>query len=96
MLKNNRVLANTLDLLGSIGFSEVIRITSVVLNLNEGCVYDALKQKGRLTKSGLIKHSNISGLTFHFDSHLDLISDEFSKRMMGTVKHITELFKEVF
>lgn len=79
-LHNEQVLEDAADYLGELSWSKVLHVLSVVLDIAEADVRDALSLKGALVRSGLVRMSRRaggSGLRHQFE----LLSDNFASFM---------------
>ncbi|WP_423193183.1 AAA family ATPase [Cupriavidus sp. H18C2] len=82
MLKNERLLDDTADWLGSLSAAKVFQVLSLLLDYSEAEVRDALSTHGVLAQSGLVSvdrscRTSLSG-------KLDLLSDTFADHIVSS------------
>ncbi|NMV37880.1 AAA family ATPase [Ralstonia insidiosa] len=80
MLKNERLLDDATDWLGQLSSSKVFHVLSVVLNLPEPAVREALSTKNVLVQSGLVYVDRSCQSTLN--GKLEVLSDSFADHMV--------------
>lgn len=82
MLKNERLLDDTADWLGSLSAAKVFLVLSVLLDYSEAEVRDALSPQGVLAQSGLVSVDR--GCSMTLSGKLDLLSDTFADHIVSS------------
>lgn len=82
MLKNERLLDDTADLLGQLSSAKVLHVLAALLDLPDAQVRDALRTQGVLAQSGLVAVDRGSSSTL--SSKLELLSDSFADHIVSS------------
>lgn len=82
MLKNERLLDDTADLLGQLSSTKVLHVLAVLLDLPDAQVREALSTQGVLAQSGLVSVDRGGSSTL--SGKLDLLSDRFADHIVSS------------
>lgn len=80
VLKTNRLLDDTADLLGDLSTAKLFRALSVMVNLPECDIRLALQPKGLLVKTGLVR---VNRSYYTLSSRFDLLSNLFANALVS-------------
>ena len=93
MINTMSVLTETVDLLGNVTKAKVYQILSVILDLPEDQIRQALAPQGSLASSGLLIASNGPNL---LSVKLELLSEAFAERILAEEMDPVDLLRDNF